>query len=350
MVGISCDLISLLEYKINCIFKGRNHQAQTGTRAYLCQELLEDSGASMTGPFSVYGYDLSMLEAYHRALSQASASVTVSQDTSQSQDQPVPPPIHQLLNSSGIACDDISNAPKASSKCYLSKLPLEILHQILSYALPHTIHLGPPRSRRDSELDDKKWDTLWLRGSIAIIATCRRLYIEGRKMLYGDSTFLIDVHFDRIQFSHRWKSTKQQDQTRVLTPQRKYDFLSQFSVETRALMRRFVLRLWVLDGYKGMIYHNVSNEIVLLKGLRAQVEGFCRAVNEGEQLFTMLEGEYYKPEKKDFVGVVIAGAGRRPIRPVKMDGLKTDDWIMEPLQHLGKETVIRDEAMGFPGV
>ncbi len=83
------------------------------------------------------------------------------------------------------------NLSQGSTNCPLLKLPLEIRINIYKHILPTTAHL-------------KTKGTAWLRDNIALLATNKQIYAEAIKIMYGSSTFVIDVSYDSITFAYQW--------------------------------------------------------------------------------------------------------------------------------------------------
>lgn len=59
--------------------------------------------------------------------------------------------------------------------------------------------------------------------------------------------------------------------------------MSKFSPDLKAIMKRFAVRIHLVDGYDGMIMYNTAQEEVLMMGLVKQVERFYTDVGvDGE--------------------------------------------------------------------
>ena len=300
--------------------------------------------------------------------------------------------------------------PKVKKKqLSLLSLPPELVVQILRYTLPRTISLGdlPPykyKNRASSNIDDR-WYTLWLRGNTSVLCACRVLHELGMKILYGESTFALDVHFDRIEFAYQWvlptrapypltpdpesvtKRRKDNEDyfssasrtvtsengqggagpraySHYLTPRQHYDFLSKFSPEIRGLMQRFVFKIWEPDGYWGWIYHSISNETRLAMGLREQIyqalmprtscsirrripTTILKSLGRSEeQQGPIAEGssEVDVEGKKDFVGIILVDKERHsPQEDLKIEGLKLRDWVVQPAKQLSRTIAFHDD-------
>ena len=213
--------------------------------------------STMAISINPYGYDPSML-------------AVVNAVSSQEDQRPAPPP------SPAPSSNKASIPPEG--RCPILTLPYELRAQIMSYILPYTI-FSPAK------------EVVWLRGHTAALSTCRVIYEECMGIFYGQAEFLIDVHFDRIVFDYQWLVANNDlskanydrklgpefritESSHNLIPSRKFDFLSHFSPELRGMMRSFVVRLHVVDGYDGMIMYNTSKEEVLMSGMVKQLGQF----------------------------------------------------------------------------
>lgn len=183
---------------------------------------------------SVYGYDPEMLS--------ISDSLYLHQPKGPS--KAVQPPISRLKG------------------CSFLKLPYELRTHIYSYVLPSTTD-SPDRG------------VVWLRATAAIWATNRQLYKECIGLIYGNTTFLLDVRYDKVEFLYQWMLPQ-----RSLVPKRIFNFPDPIAARNRPLMRKFHIRIHQVDSYTGMIKYNYSNPEILARGLKNQVKTLCAFLNE----------------------------------------------------------------------
>ena len=158
----------------------------------------------------------------------------------------------------------------------LLQLPLEIRIHIYSYLLPATIS-HPTKG------------AVWQRGNTAVLATNRQIYQETITLLYGNSTFSIDVEWDSITFKYQWILPS------GLVPTRTMKFPDDFAVRNVSLMRRLKIRAHHVDSYTGMVKYNYGG-YGLTDGLRGQVKDLCRVL-EGAKELTRLEIELHDGNK-----------------------------------------------------
>ena len=203
--------------------------------------------------------------------------------SSQEDQEPVPPPTPVSIY------ENASIPPRTS--CPLLAAPYEVRAQILLYLLPCTI----PSPEKH---------IVWLRGNTSMMLVCRQMYEECRGLMYGRNWFLIDIHYDRLIFNYQWlivtdvsmanygrnlgPEYKTEPCCHELIPSRKFDFISHFSTETRALMKKFVVRMNLIDSYEGMIKHNISTDRKLRIGLAEKFEEFKQSALFHEKTETPL--------------------------------------------------------------
>ena len=156
---------------------------------------------------------------------------------------------------------ELPQIPRQKS-CPFLKLPYELRTHIYSYVLPGTTkHLLR--------------GIVWTRGTAAIWATNRQIYRECINLIYGNSTFLIDVRYDKVEFLYQWILPQNS-----LVPKRVFKFPHPIAARNRPLMRKFHVRIHQVDSYTGMIKYNYSNPEVLFRGLRSQVSMLCSLLQE----------------------------------------------------------------------
>ncbi|KAF2841414.1 hypothetical protein M501DRAFT_1000623 [Patellaria atrata CBS 101060] len=141
---------------------------------------------------------------------------------------------------------------ESSKTSYFLKLPLEIRQEIFSYILPTTFK-------------DKNHGIAWRRGHIALLAVNRQLNEECLDLMYGHSTFTIDVTYDSIRFRYQWVLPS------LLCPNKRYPFLTCFPPHLLRLIKYYEISVEHVDGYTGMIKYNCQGP-GLTDGLRAQVQ------------------------------------------------------------------------------
>ena len=189
----------------------------------------------MAGNISVYGYDHQML-----AITPDSGP-TLAADCYESNDSVVA---------------SLNQSPCNSEAFPLLRLPIELRVKILELVLPHTIDTGTR-------------GIAWVRGHCALLATSRRLFNEGIRIMYGMNTFAIDVVWDGITFAYQWLLPT------GLIPKRTFAFPDKLARRNVACIRKLLLRIHHVDNYTGMIKHNFSGP-GLRQGLRLQVERLCQ--------------------------------------------------------------------------
>ncbi|CAF9927501.1 MAG: hypothetical protein HETSPECPRED_006593 [Heterodermia speciosa] len=189
----------------------------------------------MAGNISVYGYDHQML--------------AITPDSG-------PTLAADCYESNGSVVVSLDQSPCNSKAFPLLRLPIELRVKILELVLPHTIDTGTR-------------GIAWVRGYCAILATSRRLFNEGIRIMYCMNTFAIDVVWDGITFAYQWLLPT------GLIPKRTFAFPDKLARRNVACIRKLLLRIHHVDNYTGMIKHNFSGP-GLRQGLRLQVERLCQ--------------------------------------------------------------------------
>ena len=150
--------------------------------------------------------------------------------------------------------------------CPFLKLPYELRTHIYSYVLPGTSeHLFR--------------GIIWTRATAAIWATNQQIYRECINLIYGNSTFLIDVRYDKVEFLYQWILPQN-----PLVPKRVFNFPHPIALRNQPLMRKFHVRIHQVDSYTGMIKYNYSNPELLFRGLRSQVSMLCSLLQEMHEI------------------------------------------------------------------
>lgn len=148
----------------------------------------------------------------------------------------------------------------------LLRLPYELRNQIYSYLMPRTFE--KPFS-----------GIVWRRATAPIWATSPKVYNECIRMLYSNCIFVIDVKFDSIRFQYQWLLDRSsQDALGPLVPKSVCKFPDKIPSRNRDSMRKFHIRVHVVDSYEGMIKYNYSNPVVLAMGVRGQVQKLCNVL------------------------------------------------------------------------
>ena len=142
-----------------------------------------------------------------------------------------------------------------SKRCLFLELPPEIREHIYSYMLPSTS--ATPRG------------LAWGRAA-PIWATNHQIYSECIGKMYGDSTFLLDVGYNYVDFIYQYRLPSSN-----LVAKRILRFPQRIAARNRPLMRKFEVWVKELDGYTGMIKYNYSNPAVLAIGVREQTQKLC---------------------------------------------------------------------------
>ena len=150
--------------------------------------------------------------------------------------------------------------------CPFMELPYELRIHIYSYVLPG---ITEHRFR----------GIIWTRATAAIWATNRQIHRECVNLIYGNSTFLIDVGYDKVEFLYQWILPQNS-----LVPKRVFNFPHPIAASNRPLMRKFHVRIHQVDSYTGMIKYNYSNPEVLSRGFRSQVSMLCSLLYEMHEI------------------------------------------------------------------
>ncbi len=177
----------------------------------------------------------------------------------------------------------------------LLRIPLELRRLIYGYLLPHTTTfevryqrpVDPPtkaeynltlvvrqkngdgewRMQKTAPKSDRETgnDMVWRRGFTHLLTLNRQIHEEAADMLYGESTFVVDVTFDAINFRYRWRTVNN------LTPNRTFAFLDHFSQRNLLRIKNYIINIESVDDYTGMIKYNHGGR-GLLAGLRVKVQ------------------------------------------------------------------------------
>ncbi|MCJ1416802.1 hypothetical protein MMC32_003140 [Xylographa parallela] len=200
-------------------------------------------------PISVYGYDHRMLE--HSPPSNTKSPPPSPKDPIPENTSPLTPPTpSQLL-----------------------ALPPELRAQILRHLLPRSL---PAPTLTDPPI--------WLRGTTAILATCRLLYTEGLPLLYSHNVFALEVVWDCCTFAYRYVSRSASPHP--LVAPRTMAFPDDLAPRTVALMRRFQVRVHHVDSYLGMMKYGYGGS-GLAEGLADQVRWLGRILGRLERVLEL---------------------------------------------------------------
>ena len=142
-----------------------------------------------------------------------------------------------------------------SKKCALLALPFELRQGIYKYLLPTTVETGHK-------------GIAWIRGNTAIMAANKQIYAEATTIVYGSSTFLLDVEWDCVTFAYQWLLPT------GLVPKRTLAFPDSLTSRNVALFRKLHVRVHHVDSYTGMVKYNYSGH-GLTDGVRDQVAALC---------------------------------------------------------------------------
>ena len=90
----------------------------------------------------------------------------------------------------------------------------------------------------------------------------------------------------------------------------------------------------MLDGYRGMVHHNISNEDALTDGLRKQVELFCRSVISefGDSRLAPGPGHV----KTHWETSPSEARSRARVGATFVESMRRRDYVAEPCRALGK--------------
>ena len=190
--------------------------------------------------FSVYGYDMRMLDQLYGV-----------------------DPMWSGLDSDGAQSPQSSDGAETgthtpSTRCHLLSIPPELRIHIFSYILPRGLF-------NDTGIKLK----IWIRGSTALLRTCRSLHNEAAHQMYGRSHFAVDIAWDSITFDGRYLWDGRFARVRY------HNFPQCFGEQYIPLIQTLVVRIRVVDNYLGMIKYNHHNPAGLLHGYRTQVEHLC---------------------------------------------------------------------------
>ncbi|MCJ1397932.1 hypothetical protein MMC11_001128 [Xylographa trunciseda] len=199
-------------------------------------------------PISVYGYDPRMQETF--TPNGTESLPPQSQPPAEAASSPSPPP------------------PRPTSR--LLALPPELRAQILTHLLPRSL---PATSPSDAHV--------WVRGTTAILATCRLLSADGLPLLYSHNTFALDVVWDCCTFAYRYCS-RSSTARRLIAP-RTMAFPDDLAPRNVALMRKFHVRVHHVDSYLGMMKYGYGGA-GLAEGLADQVRWLGRILGGLERI------------------------------------------------------------------
>ena len=186
----------------------------------------------MSGNISVYGYDHQML---------ANSATSLAADCQESN-------INMVTS--------LHKSPCSSKVFPLLQLPIELRGKVFEMVLPHTTDVGTR-------------GIAWVRGQCAILATSRRIFNEGIRIMYGRNTFVIDVVWDGVTFAYQWILPT------GLIPKRTFAFPEKLAKRNVSYIRKLLIRIHHVDNYTGMIKHNFSGP-GLRQGLRLRVQKLCQ--------------------------------------------------------------------------
>ncbi|MCJ1459614.1 hypothetical protein MMC28_009993 [Mycoblastus sanguinarius] len=157
--------------------------------------------------------------------------------------------------------------PEGCTTCPFLEVPYELRADIYKYILPTTVR-------------HEQRGPAWLRSTAAPWGTTSQIYSECIGLIYGKSTFLIDVHYDRVDFLCQWFHQSSLDTQSALIPKRAFAFPEKIPPRNRQFMRKFEVRIHQVDGYTGMIKYNYSNPEVLAMGVKRQIEKLCKVLGD----------------------------------------------------------------------
>ncbi|KAI9730535.1 MAG: hypothetical protein M1834_005776 [Cirrosporium novae-zelandiae] len=137
---------------------------------------------------------------------------------------------------------------------------------IYSYVLPHTICTKSNR-------------IFWVRGNTSILAVNKQISEEAIDMLYGDSTFVIDVMFDDhgIRFDYQWILPN------GLCPRRALTFPGDLALSNVAKIKKLYVRIHHVDSYTGWVKYNCGAH-GFNDGLKHRVEELCTHLQKLNEL------------------------------------------------------------------
>lgn len=182
-------------------------------------------------PFSVYGYDTSMLDCVRTQRS-------------------------ECRNDPQASDSLFRNRMDVPDRCRLLELPAEIRSEIFNYVLPETMNHGSK-------------GLCWIKGTTALLAVSKQIHDEASYQMYSTATFLLNTVWDCTTFECRCLLPS------GLTPIRTYAFPDKLSPRYTQFIQDFKIKIHLCDSYSGMIKFNHGNLKGLFRGLRDQVESFC---------------------------------------------------------------------------
>ncbi len=200
--------------------------------------------------------------------------------------------------------------PHTSTSCPLLEMPVEVRNHIYQLVVPTT-----------TQVQGK--GTAWLRGSTAFLVVNKQIYFEAIKIMYGTSTFVIDVRYNAISFAYQWILPS------GLVPKTTFVFPTKFAERNLALIRRYQIRVQLVDSYTGMIKYNISGHSPLVDGVRDQVAKLVSIlgnVSKIHQLQICLQDDYHGTENGQSVPpVLLPFVGLKNTHIVSLSGNITPD-------------------------
>lgn len=142
------------------------------------------------------------------------------------------------------------NAMSPPGCCLLLELPVEIRSMIFEYVLPTTF------LHQDAGL-------CWSKGTTDLLAVSRKIHDEAAHVLYGQSTFVLDVRWDCIIQSYQ-----------ELNLRRIFPFPETIGPRYIPLLQYLEVNI-SFDSLTTLMKQGVSNPTGLAQGLRGQVEALC---------------------------------------------------------------------------
>ena len=224
---------------------------------------------------SVYGYDPSMLAAIGEYEESIDEAILAPGDVGFS--------LRNMPTYSETSeTKEIPENKERLTTCPFLDLPFEIRHEILSYIMPRTFYLHPGTDA-------------WYRAAAPIWATCRSVYDECMRMLYGNCTFNIVITYGSTTFSQRYVSDRQGYRGRTLIPGRRFDFPESISEANRVLVRKVRLSIIRPDGYGGIVQHDCSSPYAIALGLCTRVHRVCEILRMSSEIQTLYIDYYDSP-------------------------------------------------------
>ncbi|KAI9714790.1 MAG: hypothetical protein M1820_000079 [Bogoriella megaspora] len=152
----------------------------------------------------------------------------------------------------------------------LLSLPVELRHEIFSYALPHSQLLRPRRESHQESI-------VWYRKSLSPLLVSRALLSSCLDYIYSTSMFTIHVTYDAIKFHQPWLNS------RGLLPSNDFVFPECFSSANRKRIRKYSITIKQPDDYTGMIKYNCQGPGLIVR-MKEQVRKLVVVMNESEIL------------------------------------------------------------------